>query len=493
MLAYIDVTYNWKNLGILLLTAFMLRAVVFGLCIQHEGRYRQPDSFDYHYGAVGITHGRGMVKLDTNRPLFWRTPGYPYFLSYFFTKQPTAQFEAYRREHKTALWFQLFLCSFIPIVVFFLALMLTQTNGIAWLTAYITALHPGFILASGYLLTDALAHLLFTVFLLFFYRAFRFWYEQEKRTFKDMLIMLICAGLFLGLYTWFRPIGRYFMVISCSIIALAACNIKDKVIKIILLFSLVSAVIAPWYIRNYHATGNYFYCPMSGPYLQTFVAPKIIRQLTGKPLLECIQKLLRESQIELQKQQAQHNLTNPDKVYPQEFACYTIARPWCINYPFYFTLEWLREALKTTFDLYTTQLVAYMNNTYYYDPPEEFLAEKLADALYNNRMYWYLRILVWLELLFMLFIWIGLLWGAYRYILLPASKYIQTKELSTHTGRMLSLWIKTGLFIGGMLIMTGGFGYARLRMPIDPLMFILSLTLWYDVWKSYTRRGEKNL
>jgi hypothetical protein len=496
MLAYLKhdqpASYTTFQLLGLLAVAFILRAATFEWYLQHKGRYRQPDSFDYHYIAVGLKHDKGAVRLDNGQPLFWRTPGYSYFLKPFYTKKPTVQFETYQTEHKRALWLQIILCSLIPLLVFFLALQLTHVATIAWAAAWITALHPGFIFASGYLLTDALAHLIFTCFLIYFYRTFTLADTHDAPEPKNILFVLICAALLLGLYTWFRPIGRYFMFISCLLLALSTMPLIKKVTRILMFSATFFIVIAPWYIRNYQATGMYFFCPMSGPYLQTFMAPKIMRAAHGTPLLDALDKLNREAAEECMRQRKLYALTHPGKTYPQEFACHIVAQPWCNNHPFYFAREWLREVQKTTFDLYTTQYVAFTNNTFFYDPPEEFLSEKLADALYKAKIPVWMRVLVWLELLFMILLWIGLLAGCYYYVLIPCIAYIRGRRIPEAYSLMWDTWIKAGFFIAGMLIMTGGFGYARLRMPIDPLMFILSLTFWYGLWKSYMPRGEKN-
>lgn len=485
-------TYSVYHLALLVFVAFALRAAVFNFWLQNDMRYRQPDSFDYHYLAVGIAHGAGVVRLDNGTPLFWRTPGYPYFLTPFYTKKYNAKFEDYQADHKRALWFQIILCSFIPLLVFFLGLLLTASTTIAWITAWIIAVHPGFVLASGYLLTDALAHLLFTIFLLFFYRSFQLWCEDATST-KNTVLMLICAAVILGMYAWFRPIGRYFMFISCILLLLSHTSIYKKMLRIALFASIFFVMIAPWCIRNYRATGSYFFCPMSGPYLQTFVAPKIIRDLTGEPLMNAINSLSKQVMVEHAQQQKMTDLLCPGTTYPQEFACLTVAQPWCTGHPYYFALEWMREVFKTTFDLYTTQFVAYQNNSFSYDPPEEFLTQKLAEALYVTPLALWVRTLVWLEALFLLLVWIGLLAGCYLYVLQPLFKLMLKKGVGPQARTLLATWIKAGFFIGGMLIMTGGFGYARLRMPIDPLMFILSLTFWYNLWKSYMPRGEKNL
>jgi hypothetical protein len=138
--------------------------------------------------------------------------------------------------------------------------------------------------------------------------------------------------------------------------------------------------------------------------------------------------------------------------------------------------DWIKEVLKTTFDLYASQLVAMVNKTHTYDPLEEFLSEKIALCLYQQPMPLFMRLICWSEFLFSLWLWIGLFFGAWLFLLKPLfNKNQNSKEII----KTQALWLKTGLLIGGMLIMTGGFGYARLRMPIDPLLFMLSLTFWY--------------
>jgi hypothetical protein len=89
-----------------------------------------------------------------------------------------------------------------------------------------------------------------------------------------------------------------------------------------------------------------------------------------------------------------------------------------------------------------------------------------------------MRLLCWFELLFSFLIWIGLIGGLWLFLLAPL---IQKNNPIKHN--ITALWIKCGLLIGGFLLQTGGFGYARLRMPIEPLMIILSLTFWYWLLK----------
>src|SRR5438046_685025 len=101
-----------KNLLLLFLIAFAVRATTFFFYVQHEERYRQADSNDYHVGALSMGLGAGMTKLQNGQPIFWRTPGYPLYLSpfyrYFGIK--TADFGGNMPAQKAALWVQIFLC-----------------------------------------------------------------------------------------------------------------------------------------------------------------------------------------------------------------------------------------------------------------------------------------------------------------------------------------------------------------------------------------------
>ena len=89
--------YNWKNLGVLVLCAFLLRAAVFHFYIQHNERYRQADSNDYHSCAVAMAYNLGMSRTDNHQPIFWRTPGYPAYLKPFYAhyRNRDPRFSAY--------------------------------------------------------------------------------------------------------------------------------------------------------------------------------------------------------------------------------------------------------------------------------------------------------------------------------------------------------------------------------------------------------------
>lgn len=475
-------THNptWKNLLLLFFVALAVRGATFFLYVQHQERYRQADSNDYHMSALSMGLGHGMTKLHNGQPIFWRTPGYPLYLSIFYRYFgiKTADFEGNIPAQKAALWVQLLLCSLIPIIIFFLAMQLTGSLPIAWITSWIAVFHLGLNLASSFLLTEGLTLIFFYLFLLLFYKSFTCYGEAPKTA--QWGWYLACASLTLAVATWIRPMGQFVAIACALIIAIAGSDTwKTKIIKIALFLGIFFACIAPWYVRNYKLTGKPFFCPMFGLYLNSFVAPKILRSLHQTPF----EQGWKELQIEAGKKaytllpEAQKS----GKVLVLEDVSGSVAWPIVLAHPWYAFTAWMPEVFKSTFDLYSTQLTAFANDCWKWDPLEEFLPEKLAECLYKKPMPIAMRLIAWLELACSLALWLSLILGFWRFIITPL---IHSFKVSARVAQTGALWLKTGILIGAVLFMTGGFGYARLRLPVEPLMIILALTVWFPIKRS---------
>lgn len=487
-IAFFNKPYTLKNLSILFIVAFLLRAGTFYFFIQHHELYKQPDSNDYHISALGITTGIGTYHIVTKKPLFWRTPGYPTYLSWFYSLYPLtdARFSSCMSAQKASIWVQIFLCSCIPILAFFLALLLTSSLELSWIVGWIFVFHLGFVLASCYILTDALSMIFFLLFLIFFYKGFSFLGESSSPN-KKSYYYLIFAALNIALYTWMRPNGQFIAYLALFIMLFSNDIVQKKLLKLALFASVFFLSIIPWYIRNHDLTGHWFFCPMSGPYLQAFSAPKILRRISHKPLEECHRTLFQEVLKEKKYQEELMKIIAPHHTVSLELICKRIAWPWISKYPGYFLIDWIKEVCKTTFDLYASQIVSIVKGVQFYDPMEEFLSEKLQECIYKQPMHFALRLLCWLELIFSLFIWIGLLGGLWIFLI----GQIISRNVSNVIKQTGILWLKTGIMIGGIVGMTGGFGYARLRMPAEALIIILSLTFWFWLLDTKLKRATR--
>ena len=353
------------------------------------------------------------------------------------------------------------------------------------LVSWISVVNLGFVLGSCFLLTDAIAFLFFLAFCYFFYQSFYFIGEQKSKI-TNHFWYTASAALCLSGYTWLRPNGQFLTIAGLIILVFAQGQWKEKLKRMALFVGLFLASIAPWYIRNYQLTEHWFFCPMSGPYLHAFCAPRILEKVTGKDLGECQQYLGRLAYHAMQEEQNRIQKETPHLYMSRELVCSKIAWPICMRYPWYWMLDWMREVCITTFDLYSSQLVKFVDRTYKFDPPREFLSIKLAAALYKQPMSLPMRLICWLELLFSIMLWIGLFGGMVKFLIMPLAYGFDT----AYVQRMTFLWLKVGMLIGVVVIMAGGYGYARLRMPIDVLMMILSLTFWY--WLLYEKNKKKN-
>ncbi len=464
-----------RNLIILVCIAFLVRLSAFYFYVQHNERYCQPDSMDYHISALGISSGIGMFRPDSKQPIFWRTPGYPAFLApfYYFFGQPSFQFSAHSYAQKMAIFAQIVLCSFLPLLLFFLALALTSSLAIAWASAWIGVFHIGFVLASTYLLTDGLAQLFFVGFLVCLFKSMLM---QER----SWILYCSMAGLLLAGYTWMRPMGQFIAIIVLFLYACLKTSVKDRFLACMLFALLFFGSIAPWYIRNHTLTDNWFFCPLLGPYLTLFSAPKIRARVEQIPLEKSHQLLGYLGGVEAREAIVQAYNAGSSKIVCTELTSIKAALPWIIAYPGYFLYDWLVQVMKTMFDLYSCQLTSMSANTHKTDPLIEYLGEKTFACMYKQPMPTFARFICWFEFVFTLFLWIGLLAGAWMFIIRPLA-INSTSPVPTldHEKRsMLYLWLTAGLIIAGTMGMTGGFGYARLRLPIEPLLIILSLTFW---------------
>ena len=464
----IDRKAHWYEILLLCVVAFCIRAFVFSYYMQHNERYCQSDSLDYHSCACCINHGLGMHNPD-GRPIYWRTPGYPALLNFFYEPKNCFDFEKYYPYHARVIWFQIILCSLLPLCAYILTMLLTQSPALAWIVAGISVVHTGFVLASSYLLTDAIAQIFFILFLIFFLPNFSFF--KKPQPFMRPLIAFCIAALFLALYTWMRPMGQFIALGSAIMLLFSNAQFKQKTVWAFCFLLLFFVSISPWFYRNYKLTGSAFFCPLFGLYLNVFNAPKILSRVANIPLKEAHSHLSYASaMLASQEQTAYQQQKSTLKVCP-EMICLKTALPLIVAHPFYFFYDWSTEVIKTTFDLYAYQLIALHHNCFKWDPLIEYLPQKIQECLYKKELPLGMRLLAIIEFLLYFMLWIGIFVGFCTILLKP---FLDEKPFNDQA----DLWLKLLLCILFVVAQTGGFGYARLRLPIELLIIILGCSFW---------------
>lgn len=447
---------------IFFIAAFAVRAGVFYYYIQHEQRYCQPDTPGYAAPGLALYKGMGM-SMPNGQPVFWRTPGYPAFLAPFFSCSPTDSwhFDAHEEAYTYALWLQILWCSLLPILGYILAWIVTGSLLISYIVAAISIVHPGFVLASTFLLTDGPAQIFFVIFLICLLKNLSL-VDRIKRPYLHLAL----AALALSAYTWMRPMGQFVAVAALLIFCFFPVSFKEKCKQALFFIVIFTLSISPWFIRNYNLTGKVFFCPLFGLYFNVFNAPKIRARVEHIPHELAWKKQCKEAEQEVVKEYQAYAVTGNPNVIVNEMICMKPAIPWMLNYPHYFVYDWVVEVCKTTFDLYSYQFVSLYNNTFKWDPLVEYIGDKFADTLYRKDLPWYIRLLAYFELFSEIWLWIGIFAGL---VLLVRPDFRK---------KYLFLWIPCGLLMGAVLCQTGGFGYARLRLPIELLIIILGLVFW---------------
>jgi hypothetical protein len=472
----------YAHLIAMVCVAYLLRACMFTLLIQPGAKYNQPDTPSYHEAAIALSSGHGMHHPVYRQPLFWRTAGYPAYLAPFYrmcARYTTPQsFDAYRNAHHAAIWTQILLTAFIPLLVYWLARLLSGNNIIALCAGWFFVVHLGSILASTYLLTEGIGTLFFYSFLIaLFYQIVhqKPWHHWS----------VIVTALLLGIYTWIRPMGECIGITTTIILLLFSKGSWSTSFKKSLLFGVLFAcMLMPWYVRNYQLTHDYFFCPVSGIYFTCFSVPKILRRIDNSSIEDAWKK----SQANAQATSRMALQKCPPGIYLSPLASKASALPIILAHPFWFAYDWFKEVFKTTFDLYAYQLVTIYNNCFSWDPIEEFLSDKIAACLYKEpTLPWWARLLAYLEVLVAGICWVAIAYGIWLFIIRPLVKHVRHKQYAYHT--MSSIWWVAGIVMAATVGMTGGFGYARLRLPCEPLIVILALIVVYHV--IYTDRTKR--
>ena len=498
--------------------SFLIRAIIFIGYLSKNKNYWQVDSNTYHLIATQIAKGNGFCD-ESGKQSFYRLPGYPVFLSTYY--------KIFGPDTKNVLWLQILLGAFIPLLIFLLSCILFPKNILlAKCTGFYSSIHLGLTLYSGFFMSETLFVFLFLIFVILFLSSVHLFFckqgqcncqtsnqickyfclpepiatsEPYLMLFEDIfenehqaIIECCCketedtkssrnlfwAGITLGLASLVRPVGHYLILLSFLLIIFSQNKIKHKInLCIALIFGWIIPV-SFWILRNFLLSGYIFFHTLPGGHFLYFSASRIAMHeynCNYDQAKDILRKKV-DKLIQNEEQLKNKKLSEIEQCYIRE----NLAKQYFKNYPGQTLKLWLTDIFRTSFSLYSAELLYLESNRAEFD---YFNKNRTIKSMINKYIFpqtskaW----LVWLirfEIFTFLLLLIGFLLGFLKILL----ACIKNWESLVNKNELCS-WLRSICFVTLFIIIGLAGGYARMRLPAEPFLIILSLRFWTNFFE----------
>ncbi|MFH1831812.1 MAG: hypothetical protein ABH827_03325 [bacterium] len=526
----IEIIKKEKNfLFFIFLSALLIRALVFGFYLGKNNNFWQVDSNTYHVTAIQVAQGHGFSHPD-GKPNFYRLPGYSAFIAIYYKIFGTYKtFDTNKligadktknqeQDKKNALWMQVILAALIPLLIFLLSRALFPNNlYLAKLASLYSCFHLGLVLYAGFFMTETLFIFLLLIFFILFFSSTHLFFcntkdpetgkkfpvytyppfflddeetgpefiklydqlfgekfieqyktyitfesTQTQRAFRYMLF----AGLTLGLASLVRPVGPYLIITALLVLIVSKNNWSNKIGKSFILFLGWLIPVLLWLIRNYIFLGHIFFHTLPGGHFLHLSAARVAMHVHNTSYEHAREILTQEvARLELQEKIKKHRPLNEIelcKLREHVAIIYFKAQP-------LITLKnWATDMFRTCFSLYSAELL-YLDSgrqeINYFEKNRSFWS-LFKRYLFPQTKNIYLKVIIFLEITLFLFILLGFL-----------------LFMLTRNPNNWCVLLKTLPFMGIFIIISLAGGYARMRLPIEPLLIIISLAGWSKLFK----------
>jgi 4-amino-4-deoxy-L-arabinose transferase-like glycosyltransferase len=433
----------------IVILSFVVRSFIFVTLLQkNNNSWVYPDSVQYYTTAQNIAVGHGITN-DCGDPQLYRLPGYPLFLASGVLLNGDVI------DH--ILWLQILLSCFVPILVFFLAqVLLPQAVLVAQIAALLSAVHMGFALYSGMIMTESLFLILLLLFFILFFRSYWGW-----------------AGIVLGIASLIRPVGLYVVMVALVVLLFENGYLLQRLRNGALLLCGWLIIIAPWLIRNFLLTGALFFHTLPGHHFLQYSAAYVVMERDHCSYGDVRPGLLAqwEKAIADKEQEMGKRLNDYQRCCIAESIASAIIK----KHPWYALKTGLVQITKTCFGLYSAQpLLSDAYSWPNYDK-DTALWTKIKRFLFPHVHHKVLILFVYFEIMMMLIMGIGLL-------------FFMWSLLYNRLWRLM--FIKTVPFLIVFIVITVGYGCARLRMPVEPFLIIFASAGWIWVLWRLSKKNE---
>jgi hypothetical protein len=502
-----------KYIIILFFVSLLVRFAAYFFYLRHENRFWQVDSQTYHSVGSQLAQGKGFTNINGNDH-FYRLPGYPIFIALAYT--------LFGPNKHAVLWAQIVLAAVIPMLIFLLSLVLFPLRRrLAIAAGLYSAFHLGLVLYASFFMSETLFIVFFLLFLLFFFASFHLWfcpYSQEEscksndQDAHDRILLstmprasmevpgyeafcqkihdecsacvcdaedivtrrLVFAGLFLGVASLVRPVGHYVILVSILLLLFSNDGLLRKIAKVMALSVAWFFPVCLWLARNFFLTSHLFFHTLPGGHFLYLSASRVVSNVNHCSYQEARDQLRETIEHDIQEEEkaAGRPLLEIERCIKHE----QLARTWFMQYPGISLQLWLTDICRTSLSLYSSEIL-YLEQGRpeipYFDSGRTFtsLFKKYLVPKTDNFL---LLLLIYYEILTFFLILLGFCGNIVRHVirLLKRHKlsYTYLHDLDTSM-QAIPIMI---LFI--VLALAGG--YARMRLPIEPLLIIFSLSGW---------------
>jgi len=444
-----------RNLLLIFVLSVIVRGVIFITLPNDIKGIFQPDSKMYVLLAQGIMeYGRFAYSESPQQLNVERMPGYPFFLSGIW--------RIFGQGFMAVIWIQILIDSLSCVLIYLIAEKLMEKAG--WLAGIFAACNLSMITYAFFILNDSLFLFVFLTILLCLIRAIE----------SDGWRPYALTGIGLGLAALIRPVIMYLPFFLAVFFVLHIRRRYKRTWSVAFLKALIIItgffiVVLPWAVRNYIQEGRLKLTSQYGEQLLQYVVPFVWEYSRGTSFIEGLKKANREFEESAQKMGYDLKTIRPfDKADLQTQMALKVlkAEPKSA-----IIKAWMVGMAK---NLFAPALVdfSYLFNI---ERPH-FFYTKGKNAL--DRIFNFIK---GMQGIFSWFLFIGLFWMA--------------------LSRVLQLWGLSRLFrskpwecglvvliIGYFLLVSGPVGYAKYRLPFEPVLIVLLAIGIKDLFQRWVKR-----
>ena len=446
---------KWRKAFAVFLVALVIRGALFAHVLNQPGTMLQPDSSIYISLAKGlIENGSFSNQAISDRPSADRTPGYPFFLA--------AILWAFRESLVAAVAIQILLDSVSCVMVCKLGEELWEGNG--YLSGILASINIGMITYANFILTDSLFVFCFLLTLVVFLGFLR---QPSWR-------LSVILGLTLGIATMVRPVIALLPLVLIPLLAFALVikhreNFLPAAGRALMIGILFVICLSPWMMRNYLYCGRWSLTAQSGDHLLQYIVPFTWQYSRGVPFIEGMKKT--DAAF---KEKASKEKLNLGKASPFELSDLKVRM----------AVDYLRKEPKTA-----------IAKAWFFGMVKNLFAPAIIDFSYllniERPHFFYTEGKTTLERAWN-FVkgmrgWFG--WAVIgSMMLLVVSRILQLWGLVQVSRRKPWEGFLLFLFIVYFLIVSGPVGYAKYRLPLEPILIVLLSVGLRDIYGRWIKR-----